>query len=91
MGSQVAAGITLYTNHRCPMAHRAHIVLKELDIPFQEEIVDLEVPRTPEYLKINPLGQVPTFIYNGEMIQESAIIAQFLAELASLAFNSFDL
>ncbi|KAI5456213.1 hypothetical protein BGZ63DRAFT_417979 [Mariannaea sp. PMI_226] len=58
------------------VAHRAHIVLTELGIQFQEEIVDLEVPRTPEYLKINPLGQVPTLIYNGEMIQQSAIIAQ---------------
>ncbi|KAI5464913.1 thioredoxin-like protein [Mariannaea sp. PMI_226] len=80
MGSQAAADITLYTNHRCPWAHRAHIVLTELGIPFKEEIIDLDVPRTPEYLKINPRGQVPTLIYNGENIRESAIVAQFFAD-----------
>ncbi|KAI5456830.1 thioredoxin-like protein [Mariannaea sp. PMI_226] len=80
MGPQASADITLYTNHRCPWSHRAHIVLTELGIPFKEEIVDLEVPRTPEYLKINPHGDIPTLIYNGEVIRESAIVAQFLAE-----------
>ncbi|KAF7555827.1 hypothetical protein G7Z17_g1936 [Cylindrodendrum hubeiense] len=77
---EAAADITLYTNHRCPWAHRAHIVLAELGIPFKEEIIDLDTPRTPEYLKVNPRGQVPTLSYNGEIITESAIVAQFLAD-----------
>ncbi|KAH6894532.1 thioredoxin-like protein [Thelonectria olida] len=80
MSSQAAADITLYTNHRCPWAHRAHIVLAELGIPFKEEIIDLDVPRSPEYLKVNPRGQVPTLVYNDEVIRESAIVAQFLAD-----------
>ncbi|KAJ3528589.1 hypothetical protein NM208_g10132 [Fusarium decemcellulare] len=80
MGSQVHADITIYTNHRCPFAHRAHITLEELGIPFKEEIIDLDTPRTPEYLKINPRGLVPSISYNGEIITESAIVAQFLAD-----------
>lgn len=80
MGSPAAADITLYTNHRCPWAHRAHIVLAELGIPFKEEIIDLDVPRSPEYLKVNPRGLVPSLSYNGEIVTESAIVAQFLAD-----------
>ncbi|KEZ38720.1 hypothetical protein SAPIO_CDS10746 [Scedosporium apiospermum] len=72
--------IILYTNHNCPWAHRAHIALAELNLPFEEEIIDLSVPRTPEYLKINPRGLVPSISYNGEIITESAIVSQFLAD-----------
>ncbi|EWZ52341.1 glutathione S-transferase [Fusarium oxysporum f. sp. radicis-lycopersici 26381] len=80
MGSQPQADITLYTNHACPFAHRAHITLAELGLPVREEIIDLNTPRSPEYLQINPRGLVPTIIYNGEIITESAIVAQFLAD-----------
>lgn len=37
--------ITLYTNHACPFAHRAHIVLHELGMEYEEVIIDLEKPR----------------------------------------------
>ncbi|KAJ4861242.1 glycosyl hydrolases family 18 domain-containing protein [Trichoderma breve] len=76
----MTATIKLYTNHGCPWAHRAHIALAELKIPFEEEIIDLSVPRTPEYLAINPRGLVPSLSYNGQIITESAIVAQFLAD-----------
>lgn len=32
----------------CPGAQRAHIALAELDIPFEEVIIDLDTPRTAE-------------------------------------------
>ncbi|KAH6652627.1 thioredoxin-like protein [Truncatella angustata] len=72
--------LKLYTNHACPWAHRAHIALSELNVPFEEEIIDLSVPRTPEYLKVNPRGLVPSLSYNGEIITESAIVSNFLAD-----------
>ncbi|KAF3065958.1 glutathione S-transferase domain-containing protein [Daldinia childiae] len=72
--------IKLYTNHRCPWAHRAHISLAELGLPFEEEIIDLSTPRTAEYLKINPRGLVPSIEYNGEILTESGIISDFLAD-----------
>ncbi|KAF5717623.1 glutathione S-transferase [Fusarium mundagurra] len=81
MGSQPPqADITLYTNHTCPFAHRAHITLTELGLPFKEEIIDLNTPRSPEYLQINPRGVVPSINYNGEIITDSAIVAQFLVD-----------
>lgn len=47
--------IILYTNHQCPWAHRAHIALKELGLPYKEVIIDLDKPREPWYLEINPV------------------------------------
>jgi len=47
--------ITLYTNHGCPYAHRAHIALKELSLPYEEVIIDLDKPREDWYLKVNPV------------------------------------
>jgi len=47
--------ITLYTNHGCPYAHRVHIALKELELPYEEVVIDLDKPREPWYLKVNPV------------------------------------
>ncbi len=47
--------IKFYTNHGCPWAHRAHIVLKELGLPYEEVIIDLGTPREPWYLELNPV------------------------------------
>jgi len=80
MGSTSEAKIILYTNHGCPWAHRAQIALAELNLPFETVIIDLAVPRTAEYLAINPRGLVPTLSYNGEIITESAVVATFLAD-----------
>lgn len=49
--------IILYTNHTCPWAHRAHIALKELGLPYEEVIIDLDTPREEWYLKVNPVWQ----------------------------------
>jgi glutathione S-transferase len=78
--------ITLYTNHGCPFAHRAHIALAELNLPYSEVIIDLTTPRPQWYLDLNPRGLVPTIAYSvpglldDEIITESAIVAQFLAD-----------
>jgi len=47
--------ITLYTNHGCPYAHRAHIALNELKLPYEEVIIDLDKPREPWFLEVNPV------------------------------------
>ncbi|EXJ94127.1 glutathione S-transferase [Capronia coronata CBS 617.96] len=72
--------IILYTNHGCPWAHRAHIALKELGLPYKEEIIPLDKPREAWYLKINPRGLVPSINYDGHIITESAVVTQFLAD-----------
>lgn len=57
----VSPKITLYTNHGCPWAQRAHIVLKELDLPYEEVIIDLDTPRPDWYLKINPVSALAPY------------------------------
>ena len=64
----------------CIGAHRAYIALPELNLPYEEEIIDLYVPRTPEYLKANPSGLVQTLEHNGMLITESAIVSTLLAD-----------
>ena len=75
----------MYTNHACPWAHRAHITLRALNLPYDEVIIDLTRPRDPWYLEINPRGLVPSIkISNGilkdEIITESATVSTFLAD-----------
>lgn len=78
--------ITLYTNHSCPYAHRAHITLSELNLPHEEVIIDLNTPRPQWYLDINPRGLVPSIkyskegVYDEEIVTESAIVSQFLMD-----------
>lgn len=48
--------VTLYTNHGCPFAHRAHITIKELGLEHEEVVIDLTKPRDPWYLDINPVS-----------------------------------
>ena len=78
--------VTLYTNHLCPWAHRAQITLRALQIPYEEVIIDLDRPREPWYLKINPRGLVPSMrfsngILEDEIITESSIVSIFLADM----------
>ncbi|KAJ6119906.1 hypothetical protein N7523_004186 [Penicillium sp. IBT 18751x] len=72
--------ITLYTNRGCPWAHRAHIALKETGLDYEEVTIDLNTPREPWYLEVNPRGLVPSLSYNGNIITESGIVAQFIAD-----------
>ena len=52
--------IILYTNRGCPWAHRAHIALKETGLEYEEVGIDLNVPREPWYLEVNPVCTSPT-------------------------------
>jgi glutathione S-transferase len=76
----MAPKITLYTAHHCPWAHRAQIALRELGLIFDTVLVDITIPRTAQYLAINPRGQVPALIHDNEVLAESGLIVQFLVD-----------
>lgn len=57
--------LILYTNRGCPWAHRAHIALKESGLNYEEVIIDLNTPREPWYLEINPVSSISRE-YQGE-------------------------
>jgi len=61
-----------YAPGACSMA--VHIALNECNQPVKLEKVDMMAgqQRTPEFLKINPRGQVPVLVDDGHVIYEGA-------------------
>jgi len=72
----------LYTYWRSSCSWRVRIVLNLKDIPHQLRPValDEEEQFTDEYLKINPIGQVPVLRIDGHNIIESLAIIDYLEE-----------
>lgn len=57
-----------------------HIVLEELGVAYETHKVNLAAgeQRAPEYLKMNPLGRVPTLEIDGRILTENIAILTFL-------------
>ena len=57
--------------------------LEELGEPYEVKRIDLKKGehKTPEYLKINPMGKVPSVVVDGQAISERAAITTYLADL----------
>jgi len=73
--------ITLYTN---PMSRGriAHWMLEEVGVPYRSELVDFDrgTQKNPEFLKLNPMGKVPTIVHRGVVVTEAAAICAYLAD-----------
>ncbi|MYM29307.1 glutathione transferase GstA [Duganella sp. CY15W] len=71
-----------FTPGACSLA--PHIVLRELDLPFVLEHVDLKTKKTSsgaDFFSINPKGYVPALqLDDGEILTEGPSITQFLAD-----------
>jgi glutathione S-transferase len=68
-----------YSPGACSMA--IHVVLNELNQPVELKPVSIQNgdTRTPEYLKMNPRGQVPVLMAEGKpMVEGAAMIAYLL-------------
>ncbi len=67
---------------RMGSSFRPHWMLAELGLPYETKTLDMRAGehRNPEYLAINPFGQVPAMTYDGFALSESAAIVHFLAE-----------
>ncbi|WP_025126868.1 glutathione transferase GstA [Pseudomonas sp. PH1b] len=76
-----------YAPQACSLA--AHIVLRELQLPFEAIRVDNRSKRTADgrdFLEINPKGYVAALqLDNGEVLTEGPAILQFLADLKPAA------
>ena len=69
-----------YSPGACSMG--IHVALNECNQPVKLEKVDLAAGqgRTPEYLKINPRGQIPVLVDGDLVIREGAAILMYLLE-----------
>jgi len=69
-----------YSPGACSMA--PHVLLNELNVPFEVSKIDLQAGdgQKPEFLKVNPRGQVPVLVDDGEVIREGAAILIHLME-----------
>lgn len=61
---------------------QARLVLEHLRVPYETRFVDLSkrAQRDPEYLKVNPLGQLPALVDRGTTLWDSHAIATYLVE-----------
>lgn len=64
----------------CSMA--IHVLLNEIGAPFNIESTSIREgkTRTPEFLKINPRGQVPALEVDGKVMLEGGAILTYLCE-----------
>ncbi len=66
-----------YSPGACSMA--VHVVLNELNAKYELEKISLQ-DRDPTFLKINPRGQVPVLMVDGEPVKEGAAILMYLLD-----------
>ncbi len=59
-----------------------HVLLHELDLPFQLQRVDRMAGqhKTPEYLRLNPNGQIPVLVDGDLVLYEAAAICLHLVD-----------
>jgi len=71
----------LYSARICPFAERTRLVLIEKGIDFEHIEVDLS-NKSERFLAVSPYGKVPAIVHEGEALFESAIINEYLDEVA---------
>ena len=71
--------------HAEPVANSMKVLLclKEKQIEFVSHYVDLLrfEQHQPEFLAINPNGQVPVLVHDGNIITESTVINEYLEDI----------
>ena len=74
--------IVLYNAPRSSASRRVRLCLEEKGLPYENRAVDMErlEHHSPDYLKINPDGVVPTMIHDGRPLHESGTICEYLDE-----------
>lgn len=73
--------IQLYASPLSGNAHKIRIALAFLDLPHEEIAVAGPERKTPDFLALNPLGQVPVLMDGEVIIRDSQAILAYLAAL----------
>ena len=76
--------LALYHFDRSTAAQKVRLSLAEKGLAWESRIVDPGLDKrdqhTPEYLRLNPRGVVPTLIHDGNVIRESQVILEYLED-----------
>jgi glutathione S-transferase len=75
--------IKLYGGIASPYVARVvmYAKLKGIDLPLSEPPGGMGALKSPEYLKLNPMGKMPTLDVDGQGIGESSIICDYLDDV----------
>ena len=65
-----------YKSGACSMA--VHVILNELNVPF--EAIEQKDLKAPDFLKLNPRGQIPLLVVDGEPVKEGAAMITYLLD-----------
>lgn len=78
----ITSNLALYHAWVSSASRRVRFVLEEKELPYQGIIVNLLQleQHSPEYLKLNPNGFVPTLVHAGRPVIESSVICEYLDE-----------
>jgi glutathione S-transferase len=74
--------IILHHGLRSSASRRVRLCLEEKGLNYESHVVDManQEHHSAEYLKINPLGVIPTLIHDGQPLHESGTICEYLDE-----------
>ena len=72
--------ITLHGIHLSGHVHRVELLLRMLQIEYRFVEAPAEVRRSPQFLKLNPLGQIPVLEDGAIVIADSNAILVYLAK-----------
>jgi glutathione S-transferase len=74
--------LELYHHGTSVCAAKPRIAMFEKGLDWKGHYVDILKGEqfTPEYLKLNPRGEVPTLVHDGRIVRESTLIGEYLDE-----------
>ncbi len=73
----------------CPFVQRSVILLKEKNVDYDIEFIDVYNP--PEwFLELSPTGKVPVLVVDDTVIFESAVIGEYIEEVYPPALHPTD-
>jgi glutathione S-transferase len=75
--------IILHHGWRSSASRRVRLCLAEKGLAYQGHAVGMAAMEhhSPEYLRINPLGVIPTLVHDGRPLHESGTICEYLDEM----------
>lgn len=72
--------ITLYGTHLSGHVHRVKLLLGILQIPYRFVEAPADVRRSPDFLQLNPLGEIPVLQDGAIVLSDSNAILVYLAK-----------